>query len=366
MKRTLAAVVLLLAPSLAFAQSPDQVRGWKAEWDKLIADAKAEGAVTVAGSRSPDARRVMTERWRQDFPGIAIEYTVGSSTQWMPRMMEERKAGKFLWDIFATGPSGGLSLSHAGALAPMLPLLMRPDVKDPGQWEGGFDDFFIDEAKRVSGPFQQPQAVYYDSAKVPPEKVERLGLKAMLDPAYKGKIAWQDPRVGGPGENYSYLIYHLLGEDGLKRVLVDQQSTFFNAASEATTSVVRGRHWFLVGVQTSTLDEFKKQGLGQTIQPMGTGPGVAFTGTGGMVLAAIEHPAHPNAQKLFVNWFLTKDIQELLSQTDRLNSMRKDVPPHTDGGLRILPGEKYLNTSLERLLPEKKSVHGIVAKYMPN
>ena len=356
------AIVLTLAPSFAAAQDG------KAAWDALVAAANKEGSVTVAGSRSPDARRVMTERWRQDFPGIAIEYTVGSSTQWMPRMLEERKAGKFLWDIFATGPSGGLSLSHANALSAMLPLLIRPDVKESSLWEGGIETLFIDEANRVMGPFEQPATIWYDSAKVAPEKVERLGLAVLLEPEAKGKIAWQDPRIGGPGENYSYLIYHVLGEDGLKRILVDQQSTFFNAASEATTSVVRGRHWFVVGVQASTLEEFTKQGLGTTIKPMGTGPKVAFTGTGGMVLAAIEHPAHPNAQKLFVNWFLTREIQDLLSETDGLNSMRKDVEPHTAGGLVVLPGhaDEYLNTSLERLLPEKKNVREIVKKYMPN
>jgi hypothetical protein len=160
----------------------------------------------------------------------------------------------------------------------------------------------------------------------------------------------------------------VLGEEGLKRILVDQKSTFFNAASEATTSAVRGRHWFVVGVQASTLDEFRAQGLGTTLKPFGTGPKVAFTGTGGMVLAAIDRPAHSNAQKLFINWFLTREIQELLSKTDRLNSMRKDVEPHTAGGLVVLPGhaDEYLNTSLERLLPEKKSVRDIVKKYMPN
>jgi ABC-type Fe3+ transport system substrate-binding protein len=356
------AVALLLVPSLAVAQD------WKADWDRLVAAAKSEGVVSVAGSRSPDVRRVMIERWKQDFPGIDLQYTTGSSTQWMPKMMAEREAGKFLWDIFATGPTGGLSLSHANALAPLLPLLIRPDVKASDLWEGGIEDFFIDQAKRVAGPFQQPATIWYDSSKVPDEKVKRLGLKVLLDPEYKGKIAWQDPRIGGPGENYSYLILHVLGEEGLKRILVDQQSTFFNAASEATTSVVRGRHWFVIGVQLSTLDNFKKEGLGAAIKPLGTGPKEAFTGTGGMVLAAIDRPAHPNAQKLFVNWFLTKEIQDLLSKTDRLNSMRKDVPPHTDGGLTVLPGQshEYLNTSLERLLAEKKNVRDIVKKYMPN
>ena len=79
---------LLLVPSLALAQ------GWKAEWDALIAAANKEGAVAVAGSRSPDARRVMIERWKKDFPGIEIQYTTGSSNTWVPKVLEERKADK--------------------------------------------------------------------------------------------------------------------------------------------------------------------------------------------------------------------------------------------------------------------------------
>ena len=188
----------------------------------------------------------------------------------------------------------------------------------------------------------------------------------LLEPEYKGKIAWQDPRVGGPGENYSYFLYEKLGEDGLRKILVDQKSVFFNAASEATTSVVRGNHWFVIGIQASTLEQFKKEGLGTTIRPMGTDSSVAWVGTGGMVLALLNRAAHPNAAKLFVNWMLTKEIQDALGEADRMNSLRTDVKPYTDGGLRAIPGQTYINTTNEAVLDRKKMVRDLVPKIVPH
>jgi ABC-type glycerol-3-phosphate transport system substrate-binding protein len=136
-------VALLLIPALAAAQS------WKPEWDRLVAEAKKEGAVAVAGSRSPDARRVLIERWKKDFPGIEIQYTTGSSNTWVPKVLEERRADKFLWDIFATGPTGGYMLAYAGALERITPHLFIPELKSDATWQGGFDNLFNDEAPRA-------------------------------------------------------------------------------------------------------------------------------------------------------------------------------------------------------------------------
>jgi iron(III) transport system substrate-binding protein len=358
----LAAAAIVLAAAILPARAQSDA---KAEWDKLVAAANQEGEVSVAGSRSPDVRRVMIARWKKDFPKIKINYTTGSSTSWMPRMLAERKAGKFLWDVFATGPTGGMSLAHLGALTSIMPLLVLPDLKDPATWQGGFEHMFIDSKNLVATPFVQPVTVWYDTAKVPPEKVKREGMRVLLDPAYKGKILWQDPRIGGPGQNYSFWIRKTLGEDGLKKIIVDQKSVFYNSASEATEALVRGQGDFVIGIQASVLVKFQKMGLGKSIQPFGTTSDVAWVGSGGMVLAAIEHPPHPNAQKLFVNWMMSKDIQDLLSKTDRLNSLRADVPSHTDGGLHLVAGQKYVRTDAESALKEKKGTRRLIREWRP-
>ncbi len=354
----LCAVLLPVAPARAQSDA-------KAGWDKLVAAANTEGEVSVAGSRSPDVRRVMIARWKHDFPKIKINYTTGSSTSWMPKMLAERKAGKFLWDVFATGPTGGMSLAHVGALTSIMPLLVLPELKDPKTWQGGFEHMFIDSKNLVATPFVQPVTIWYDTAKVPAEKVQKEGVRILLDPEYKGKILWQDPRIGGPGQNYSFWIRKTMGDDVLKKIIVDQKSVFFNSASEATEALIRGQGVFVIGIQASVLQKFQKAGLGKSVEPLGTTSDVAWAGSGGMVLAAIEHPRHPNAQKLFVNWFLTKDIQDLLSKTDRLNSLRADVPSHTDGGLHLVPGQKYVRTDAEKVLKEKKATRRLIREWRP-
>ncbi len=364
MKKLALAAALALSAAL-WSAPPARAQIGSAAWDKLVAAANAEGEVAVAGSRSPDVRRVMIARWKHDFPKIRINYTTGSSTSWMPKMLAERKAGKFLWDVFATGPTGGMSLAHVGALTSIMPLLVLPELKDPKTWQGGFEHMFIDSKNLVATPFVQPVTIWYDTAKVPPEKLKKEGVRILLDPEYKGMILWQDPRVGGPGQNYSFWIRKALGTDALKKIVVDQKSVFFNAATEATEALIRGQGDFVVGIQASVLTKFQKMGLGKSIQPFGTTSDVAWAGSGGMVLAAIEHPRHPNAQKLFVNWFLTKDIQDLLSKTDRLNSLRVDVPSHTDGGLHLVPGQKYFRTDAEKVLKEKKATRRLIREWRP-
>jgi iron(III) transport system substrate-binding protein len=355
------ALPLAAASHAALAQS-----GWQAEWNRTLEAAKKEGALAVAGSRSPDARRVMTALWKRDFPDIDLNYTVGSSTSWVPRVLAERGADKFLWDAFCTGPTGGFTLGQNGALDPLLGHLILPDVKDEKTWNGGFEELFIDNARRVAGPFVQPATVWYDEKKVAPDKVNRLGLAILLEPEYKGKIVWQDPRIGGPGQNYSLLIHEILGEAALRKIVVDQESVFYNSASEATEALVRGKALFLIGVQASTLDQFKGQGIGRNAKPFGNSGKVAFNGVGGMVLAIMNRPAHPNAAKIFVNWMLTKEIQNALADADKFNSLRRDVAPHAAAGMMAIEGEKYVNTSAERILVKKKGVRDLMKKLRPN
>jgi ABC-type Fe3+ transport system substrate-binding protein len=44
------------------------------------------------------------------------------------------------------------------------------------------------------------------------------------------------------------------------------------------------------------------------------------------LLAAADRPANPNAQRLFVNWWLTRQAQFLIVQQRRNQSLRVDVP----------------------------------------
>ena len=47
---------------------------------------------------------------------------------------------------------------------------------------------------------------------------------------------------------------------------------------------------------------------------------------GSHVLNVLKDPPHPNAQKLFANWFLTRDTQYFIQGLTGIDSMRVDIP----------------------------------------
>jgi hypothetical protein len=156
-----AAAFLVLASFVPTAFAQD----WKAEWDRTIAAAEQEGSSTRSGANA--------------------------------------RAGRYLWDVAAAGPNPVYALYKDGAVDPILPEFILPEVKDEAAW-GGWDQALIDLQHRyvfsmsayISSPF-------YNAAFLPREKVQQMGLKILLDPAYKGKIAWQDPATPGSGHSFA-------------------------------------------------------------------------------------------------------------------------------------------------------------------
>jgi hypothetical protein len=72
-------------------------------------------------------------------------------------------------------------------------------------------------------------------------------------------------------------------------------------------------------------------------------------------LTAIKNAPNPNARKLFVNWFLSKEGQLTLQKTyPGADSLRVDIPKDmVDPGARRQPGAKYRVLTTE---PEYQSV----------
>ena len=52
----------------------------------------------------------------------------------------------------------------------------------------------------------------------------------------------------------------------------------------------------------------------------------SLTGAGSSVISFVERRPHPNAAKLFVNWWLTKETQIAVQDASRFQSMRADIP----------------------------------------
>ncbi len=335
----LAFLALVSFASAAFAQD------WKVEWDRTVAAAEEEGTVIVDEVSDRAWQQFVTREFAAAFPKIKLDGSRISPPDFVARVRVERASGKYLWDVAAAGPNPVYALYKDGAVDPILPELILPEVKDEAAW-GGWDQALIDVQHRyvfsmsayISSPF-------YNAAFVPPEKVQQQGLKILLDPTYKGKIAWQDPATPGSGHSFALDLRTNLGDEGLKKLVVDQAVRFQQNMQTVVEDMARGTVWFTIGPATrSLIAPYVQAGAGVKIDLhiIGNAPESSHLTDGGNTVSVMNKRPHPNAARVFVNWILQKDVQYRLAKAMDEDSRRNDIPTVSAPGEGRLPGAKYL------------------------
>ncbi len=316
---------------------------WQAAWSRTVAAANQEGTVVVCMSPSPARRDYLLKQWKADFPDIELSLSIVSGSSFVPSIVTERAAGRYLWDVFESGPTSGFSAIKAGLLDPLLPELILPEVKDERVWGGWQDAFYDDEKQYILGLQSDVVGPFYNADLIPPKKADAQGLKLLLDPAYKGKIMWFDPRIEGPGSQYLPLIYRVLGEDSLRKIIVDQDPVFSSNINDVTLAVIRGKAVIaLSGKVNESVRPYVEAGMKLDIRQLGNTPDKAYRGTDGTTVGAFNHPPHPNAARVFINWLMTKRIEAGISEAQQQDSRRLDVP-RLDPASAAIPGAPYID-----------------------
>lgn len=96
------APAILLATSLCAAGESND---WRARWEKTVGAAKKEDQVSIYGGEEITHPDIIGE-FRKEYPEIKI-VTVSGHTEVLQRIVAERRAGKYLVDLFAYGPNAG-------------------------------------------------------------------------------------------------------------------------------------------------------------------------------------------------------------------------------------------------------------------
>lgn len=305
-----------------------QDTAFKQQWDDLVAAARKEGQLMcVMGTGGTGWRRVL-EAFEKTYPGIATENTSFASINlWAPRVTQEMKSGVYTWDVAVQGPTTSLRvLKPQGAYDPIRPLLIHPGVLDSQKWYTGFEGGFIEEKKpETAYSFQWDirRQLWVNTDTIKPGQIKTV--QDLLKPEFKGKMAFQDPRNSG----HTYLLSTVLrlkyGNDFLKKLFVDQEPTILRDTRAAAEGLIRGKFLVVTGIDGSILSDFREKGVPFKVDTLATPDGDFLFG--GSPIFAMAKPPHPNASKLFVNWFLGKEGQTALSKHIEYNSRRKDVEP---------------------------------------
>jgi iron(III) transport system substrate-binding protein len=362
MKRMLA----LCAAALALAAAPARAQGSGPEWDALVAAAKKEGEVTMFQSGNPGRRQWLINRWKKDFTDIKIDPTMLVGSAMLHRIKVEREAGKYLWDLSIGGPTSLYPTIRDGLLDPLLPELVLPEVKDEKVWGGWQGAFYDEDRKYILGVLNDFEPIWFNAKLVPPAEVKQKGLRILLDPAYKGKAIWTDPRDAGPGQLFAVFLNKVLGDDDYKRFIVDQKPLLFRAGDQATDAMVRERGVFFLGpVLSDRLRPYEQAGMKFDMRPLGNDPESGFLGTDGVSIAVFNKRPHPNATRLFVNWILSKEVSRELAEVQRMNSRRSDVAAVTGTELTAIPGRTYIEPARQEMQEFYKKAVELTKQLMP-
>jgi len=297
-----------------------QTRSTTAEWDKVLEAARKEGKVTVSLPATAEMKRQIEDHFKKRF-GIEIETFTARGSTAVRRMADEFKAGVRYFDLHMGGSSSITSgMLDEGILDPIEPWMMLPEVRDPKQWWGGHQ--WVDNDRRFiySSLAYLSEVFWYNTDLVNPNEIR--SMDDLLNPKWKGKIGYLDPRTPGAGDSTWAFMWQVKGEDYLRK-LVAQDLYLGRDQRLLAENLAKGKVAVMIGLSYYSYAPFLKAGL-----PVKTLPrlkeGIYGTGGSGNV-AIIKAPAHPNSTKIFLNWVLGREGQEVVSKTLGQATRRLDV-----------------------------------------
>lgn len=171
------------------------------------------------------------------------------------------------------------------------------------------------------------------------KKGEVKSMRDLLKPAWKGKIAVNDPTVAGAGlKAFAMMGLEIMNWD-YWRDFAKQEPVIVRDQRILVEWVAHGKYPIAFAPRAPEVNEFKTAGAPIELIVPEEG---SFLTTGSGGVSIINRPAHPNAAKVFLNWFLSREGQTVFTRAHGGQSARIDVPTEgLDPDLVRKPDVKY-------------------------
>jgi ABC-type Fe3+ transport system substrate-binding protein len=144
----------------------------------------------------------------------------------------------------------------------------------------------------------------------------------LLNPKWKGKIGILDPRTAGGGTSTWSFLYKIKGEEFLRK-LAAQELLLARDQRLLGENLAKGRLALTIGLTYYSLAPFIK--ANQPIKPLPEAKEGSYTSSGSGTLSVVKNSTRPNATRLFVNWLLSKEGQEVYGKAMGQATRRFDV-----------------------------------------
>ncbi len=306
--------------------------------------------------------------------GIRTVLSTGSGRKSVNRILAERGGGKYLVDVILVGPtSANTRLIPNGALDPIGPELILPDVLDKSLWYKGKHYYSDPEEKYVFASAGNaeltPFSVRFNTDKLPVNEAKQIkSVWEFLDKRFAGQIVALSPMIAGAGGTYFTVQVHPdLGEKYLQRFFDPELDVqFVRDYRQVSDGVAQGKNTIamFVGSAGRDIDRLGDLGLpvanfGEILEgPVKERPTLQGTGSTHNIMVVNRRP-HPNAARLLINWYLSKEgqtVRHKISARSATQTFHVDV---TEMG-KVLkaemrrPGIEYLTLAHDPEIQKKR------------
>jgi iron(III) transport system substrate-binding protein len=363
-------LLFALLQSFGFCHAAESKPAWQVDWEKIVAAAKKEGEVRLWGDQEithPD----IVSAFAKEYPFIKPVTVSGRVGELMPRIVAERRAGKFLADLYSGGLGGRsfFDFLKTDVLDAIKPVLLLPEVVDGSKWLNG-EHYYADGEKRFVFMYEGSLAgvgLHYNTNLV--DLKEFKSYWDLLNPKWKGRILLYE-RVGVGSPSVVRFYYNAqLGPDFLRRLLTEMDLTVSQDRRQSSDWLAAGK--FPICIDCGDTDRAKQQGL-----PVDEFPhtnlkeaGYEISTSGNSGLALVNNALNPNAARVFANWFLSREGQtvwQAVMNTKVLepsDSMRIDIAKDKVAApARREEGRKYRVTGFLDPDPPEKLFRELLSK----
>ena len=301
---------------------------WEVEYKEVLRLAREEGTIVIAMGGS--ASRNFSPRFEafEQETGIKVIKATGRGSAQVEKIRAEREASLFSTDIWMTGTTSTGNANTAGFLKDnFIDHIIIPDIADTSNWHEG-KLWFANGLENIAMAFCASPSVQfaYNTDLVDPSTLSSYW--DLIDGRFDGQIVSLIPWE--PGQRMSEFMINVpdLGEAWIRKFLTESNVEYLVDGQDGVDLLANGvKSIFMpTGNASDDIDDLAAEGL-PVANHFGAGfkEGGTITIGGSCSAALLKDPPHPNAQKVFVNWWYSAANLHAAQGITQDNALRIDV-----------------------------------------
>jgi len=297
---------LVIAPLTIFAQ----------ELNTLENGAKKEGKINLYGSMRDDEAKAVHDAFEKKYTGVKVYYFRSSEDKLVTKILTEAKAKTYNFDVLIT--TAGALLKSFG-----LPLKWTPPSAS------GIIPDLLDPDGTTTPVYINTNVIQYNTKLVAKTDVPK-SYEDLTNPKWQGKLCLED-------SDFEWFV-------GLQKYMGKEKALDLFKRIAANKPAMRNGHGLLSDLVASGECPIAINNYGnQVARAQKKGAPTDFVAINPVITIVApglisKNAPHPNAAKLYLNWFTSKEGQEFIVNNGGRIPVRVDVdpdPPRLTKGLKL-------------------------------